>query len=77
MLCEITSVGLLTLLDDVGDGERLARTGDAQQRLVLRAGLDPFRQLRNRLRLVAGGLVWGNELEHAVANYEPGQGVST
>ena len=57
--------GLVHVADDVRDGERLARTGDAQQRLVFRAGHNGFRQLRNRLRLVAGGLIGCDEFEHA------------
>ena len=55
--------GLVHVLDDVGDRERLARTGDAEQRLMLRAGQHAFRQLRNRLRLIAGGLVIGDEFK--------------
>ena len=47
----------LHALDHVGDGEGLARTGHAQQRLVREALLEPFDQLRDRLRLIAGGLV--------------------
>ena len=49
--------GLVHVLDDVGHGEGLARAGHAEQRLVLRAGQNALGQLRNRLRLVAGGLV--------------------
>jgi hypothetical protein len=44
----------------------LARTGDAQQRLMLRAGQEAGGQLFNRLRLVAGGRVIGNEFKHAL-----------
>ena len=57
--------GLVHVFDDVGDGEGFARTGDAEQRLVLRAGQNAGGQLRNRLRLVAGGRVIGDEFKHA------------
>ena len=50
--------------DDIGDRKRLSRTGDPEQCLVFRAGQDSFRQLHNRLRLVAGGLIWSQKLEH-------------
>ena len=56
--------GLVHVPDDVGDRERLARTRDAEQHLMLRAGQHALRQLRNRLRLVAGGRVVGNEFKH-------------
>ena len=58
--------GLVDVSDDVGDGESFSRTGDAQQRLVLRAGQNAGGQLFNRLRLVAGGRVIGNEFEHGL-----------
>ena len=58
--------GLVHVFDDVGDGERLAGTGDAEQRLVLRAGQNAVGQLRNGLRLVAGGFERRNEFEHAL-----------
>jgi hypothetical protein len=45
---------LLDLLDGPGDGGRLARTGDAEQRLELVAPVDPFGQRRDRLRLITG-----------------------
>ena len=57
--------GLVNVPDHVGDRERLARTGDAEQHLVLRAGQQTFGQLRNRLRLIPGGRVVGDEFEHA------------
>ena len=64
-----TIVGRWTLLDHPGDRERLARAGDAEQRLVAVAPLDPRRERGDRLGLVAGGLEVGDELElgHAVA----------
>ena len=43
-------------LDDIGDGEGLARARDAQEHLVFGASLYPGRQFGNRLRLVALGL---------------------
>ena len=49
--------GLVHVFDDVGDGERFARAGDAEQHLMFRAGQQPVGQLRNRLRLVPGGFV--------------------
>ncbi len=54
---------LLHLLDDVGDGEGLAGTGDAQQRLVREPVLKTVDQFRDRLRLVAGWLIRGCQLE--------------
>ena len=60
----MTRVGLVDVPDDVGDGEGLARAGDAEERLVRRAGQDAFGQLRNGLRLVTGGLVGRNEFKH-------------
>ncbi len=44
--------------------------GDTKERLVFCSGQDAFRQLCNRLRLVAGGLVIGDKLEH-VPKLEP------
>ena len=49
------------IADDVCHRERLSRAGDAEQRLVAVAGGERFCQLRNRLRLVALGLVLGCE----------------
>ena len=46
---------LVDVPDDVGDGEGLARAGDAQQRLVSAPGQHPFGQPGNGLRLIAGG----------------------
>ena len=43
----------LNLLDHVGDGEGLAGSRDAEQRLVRQAGLQPVDQLGNSGRLVA------------------------
>ena len=40
LLCAITSVGRWICCDDVGHGERLARARDAEQRLMLLAGVD-------------------------------------
>ena len=51
--------------DDVRHGEGLARTGDPEQRLMFRARLQRVCQLRNRLRLVAGGFVGRDEVEHS------------
>ena len=57
---------LVHVSNDIGDGEGFSRTGDAEQRLMLRAGDNAGGQLFNRLRLVAGGRVIGNEFEHAL-----------
>src|SRR5690606_34181163 len=54
---------LLHPLDDVGDGVGLARAGDAQQRLPRKPVLEAFDEPLDRPRLVARGLVRGNELE--------------
>src|SRR3546814_18320809 len=54
---------LLHRLDHVGDGVGLARTGDAEQRLLRQAALETVDQLRDRLRLVASGLERRDELE--------------
>ena len=55
--------GLLEVPDDVRRRESLARAGHAEQRLVPVPGLEGFRQFRDRLRLVALGLVAGSEFE--------------
>ena len=52
------------VFDHVRDGERLARTGDTEERLALRARPQAFGQLRNRLRLVTGGLESSDKLKH-------------
>ena len=49
--------------DDVGDGERLARTGHAQQRLMRETRLKTVDQFLDRVRLIAGRLKGRNELE--------------
>ena len=56
--------GPVDVLDDVGNRERLARTRDAEQHLMLRAGQHAFRQLGNRLWLISGGRVFGYEFKH-------------
>ena len=60
---ERTSVGLAVVGDDVRQRHRLARPGDAEQRLVPVAPLEPRRQLGDGLGLVAGGLEGGDDLE--------------
>ena len=52
------------VFDDIRDGEGLARTGHAEQRLMRRAGPEAFRQLRDRLGLIAGGLIGRDEFKH-------------
>ena len=49
--------GPIELTDDIGHGERLARAGHAEQRLVTIAGFDRLQQLRDRLALIAFRLV--------------------
>ena len=58
---------LLDLLDDPGHRRRLPGARRAEHRLVALAGEDPLAELRDRVRLVAGGLVGvgGLERRHA------------
>ena len=56
--------GLVDVLDDVGNRKGLARARHSEQSLVLHVGQDAFSELFNRRRLVAGGLVIGNEFKH-------------
>ena len=53
----------LDRLDHVRDRERLAGAGGTQQREVRLPGLDALGELRDRLRLVAGGLEVGGDTE--------------
>src|SRR5690606_37546162 len=62
---------LLYLLDDVGDGVGLARTGDAEQRLARESGLEAGHELFDRLRLVACRLIGRDELEHGAVVGHP------
>ena len=55
--------GTVDLLDHLGHGEGLARTGDAQQDLVLVAVKDTAGERLDGFLLVAAGCVVGNELE--------------
>ena len=50
--------GAAYVLYYVGYGECLARSGHAQQRLCMGSVKQPFGELLNGLRLVAGGLEW-------------------
>ncbi len=68
--------GPVDLLDDVRHGEGFAGAGDAEQRLMFRAGLQSLHQLRNGLRLITSGFVWRDELEHGRRRYGPYAGVS-
>ena len=56
--------------DHVGHRERLARTGDPEQRVVLAAAAQRVDELRDRLGLVAGRLVLRNQFEIHVAKLE-------
>jgi hypothetical protein len=49
--------GFVDVPDNVCDGESLAGTGDAEEDLVPGSGRNSFSQLRNGLRLIAGGFV--------------------
>ena len=53
----------LKLLDHLGHGEGLARSGDAEQDLAFLAVERGLGQLLDRGRLVAGGLIFGDQLE--------------
>ena len=55
--------GPVHLGDDVCHGEGLARASDAQQSLLLHAGVQPLHQLLDGLGLVPCGPVVGNQLE--------------
>jgi hypothetical protein len=57
--------GTIYIFDDIRDRKSFSRTRDAEQCLVLRAGQNAGGQFLNRLRLVAGGRIFGNELKHA------------
>ena len=48
--------GAAYVLYDIGYGECLSRAGHAQKRLCMRSVKQPFGELLNGLRLVAGGL---------------------
>ena len=53
----------VALLDDVGHRHRLPRSGDPEERLEPVAADQPPAQLADGLRLVAGRLEWGLEVE--------------
>ena len=55
--------GPLDLLDDLGHGEGLAGTGDAQQHLLLQAIFDALRQGGNGLGLVAAWRIFRNDFK--------------
>jgi hypothetical protein len=59
--------GALGGLDHLGDGEGLARAGDAEEDLVALVRLHARDQFRYRLGLVAGGLVVADQAEGAAA----------
>ncbi len=72
LLCELRGQRLvrredqgraLGLLDGPGDGGRLARAGDAEQRLEPLPLVDALGERRDRGRLVAGGLEVGDDTE--------------
>ena len=55
----------LHLLDEPGRGRRLAGSGGAEQHDIRLTGIDAGGELGDRLRLVAGGLVFADDLERA------------
>ena len=55
--------GPLRVRDHVRDREALARAGDAEERLETVAVLEPVTERGDRLRLIARGLHFGDELE--------------
>ncbi len=55
---------LVELRDDIGHRERLARAGDAEQCLLVKAGFESVDQFLDRVRLVAGRLEGGVEDKH-------------
>ena len=57
----------LQFLDDVGHRESLAGSGDAEQGHVTHPALESGDQLRDGLRLVAGGFVIGFKYEFHLA----------
>ena len=63
LLCASTSVGRCTCLDQPGRRGGLARARRAEQHDVGLARVDARRELGDRLRLVAGGLVFADDLE--------------
>ena len=59
--------GAVELLDDLGHGEGFAGAGDAEQDLVLVAGVEAGDELADGAGLVSLGFVGGGELEvHAL-----------
>ena len=52
------------VFDDIRDGEGLARTGHAEQRLMFGARQNSLGQFRDGLRLIAGGLIGRDEFKH-------------
>ena len=55
--------GALQLLDDLGHGEGLAGAGDAEEDLILFAGVDSGDELGDGSGLIALRFVLGGELE--------------
>ena len=60
--------------DDVGHGERLARAGDAEQRLGAVAGVESLDQAVDRVGLIAGWPVVGAEFERSGVTDGSGDG---
>ena len=61
--------GPVHLLDDLGHGKGLARTGDAEQRLVLLAGGESGEDLFDGAALITARLVVADELKVHLLTY--------
>ena len=55
--------GALEVFDDLGNGEGLAGTGDAEEDLIFFSGVNAGDELGDGARLIALGLVGGRELK--------------
>ncbi len=58
--------GFVDLRDHIGNGESLSAAGHTEKSLKAIASLHALDQLTNRLRLIAGWFVFGNELEFSI-----------
>src|SRR5215210_79024 len=66
----------LQLLEHLGHDEGLAGCSCTQQRLVLIALFNALNELRNRARLIAGGLIGSDNTKGHAAPSIPSQGIS-
>ena len=67
----------LNILDDIRHAKRLATAGYAQQCLMVQPLLNPFGQLSNSCRLVAGRLVITTKLKLAHQSIVTGYGMAS